>query len=288
MTTPLLLLRPDGARPPTERLSFLTDISTALDGTESRVQLRAYPRHSYTSQYTFLTSKARAERDMLRTADRVGFPLVMHQLPRGTSGAVGADAGIAASGQLLIVKRDGTTEFKLRGVQISDGEWQAAAFIAPYAEGWVDLSRQITHRSAGVSTSVLTFEVEGLDEVVLPWSGPRVGGKPVWPSRADWSSEVTESAEAIADAADFGHLRLRSIRYMRRAISVSLLLIGRPAIIDFRRLVYALGGANKPFLYRFEPDGIEKTWRLSSDDVSIDYLRNDLARVSLEFWELPA
>lgn len=288
MTTPLLLLRPDGARPLTERLSFLTDISTALDGSESRVQLRAFPRHSYTSQYTFMPkqmSLAAPSLAMLRYADKVGFPLVMHQLQPGTLGAVGADAGIAESGKLLVIKNDGTTRFVARGAALA---WDGAMAIAPYVEGWVNLSRQVTHRGAGVQTAIMTFDVDDLDEVVAPWAGPLAGGKPLWPSRADWSADVSENIEAVADSVDFGHLRLRSIRYTKRVISVSLLLVGRPAILDFRRFVFAIGGAYKPFRYRFEPDGIEKTWRLASDDVSIDYLSTRLARVSLEFLELPA
>jgi hypothetical protein len=281
-TPPLLLLRPDGARPLTERLSFLTSITTALDGTERRVALRAFPRRSYTSQFTFLNAEARAVRDMLRYADRVGFPLVQHELLRGASSA---DAGAAESGPLLVVNRDGSTAFAVQGADIG-GYWLQAKYIAPYAEGWLDLSRQVTHRSAGVSSAVLAFEVDGLDEQVSPWGGAFDAGKPVWPYRADWSAAVSEAVNDEADTADFGHLRLRDVRYSKRTVDVSLLLIGRAAVLDFRRLMFTLRGALGAFRYQFEPDGVMKTWRLAGDDVDIEYLRPSLARVALRFMEL--
>lgn len=283
MTAPLLTLRPDGVRPLTETFEFLTDLSVALDGSETRVPLRAFPRHAYAAQYTFLDRpEARAAREMLRYADVVGLPLIQHQL---TPGVNIADAGAAASGPLLVQRRDGSTTFRVNGTDLG-GEWSTAAYIAPYVEARIDSSRQITHRSAGVSSAVLTFQVDDLDEAIAPWAGPSVDGKPVWPVRADWSSEVQERIEDTADEADFGHLRLREVRYSKRSISVSLLLIGRPAILDFRRLMFALQGRCRAFCYAFEPDGIQKTWRLNSDTVSIDYLKTSLARCSLEFLEL--
>ncbi|MNU44066.1 hypothetical protein D3C71_328710 [compost metagenome] len=282
-SAPLLTLRPDGARPRTESIEFLTDVSTSLDGTERRVPLRAFPRYTFTSQFTFMTDEAREQRDMLRYADRVGFPLTVHPVP---SGANKADAGAATAGHYVSRRKTGEYAVLPAGA-VPLMEWSSALEICPYVEGRIDPSRTITHRSAGISSAVLSFVVDDLDEAVGPWTGQiDATRKPVWPVRADWSADVSERIDDIADSADFGHRTLHEVRYSLRVISVSLLLIGRPAILEFRRLVFALQGRCNPFRYAFEPDAVERTWRLNSDTVAIDYLRNSLARVELEFLEL--
>ncbi|QPC30978.1 hypothetical protein IS481_14730 [Caldimonas thermodepolymerans] len=258
----------------------MTDVSIALNGTERRVPLRAFPRRTYTSQFTFLDDQARAQRDVLRYADRVVFPLAMHQLP---AEATAADAGVGAGSVYLSRRKNGTYVL----VSAPRYEWPLSAAIYPCTEGRIAPSRTITHHSAGVSSAVMSFTVEDLDEAIAPWGGEvALDGKPVWPVRADWSTEASERVDDFFDSADFGHRTLREVRYSKRVISVSLLLIGRPAILDFRRLVFTLRGRCKPFRYTFEPDGFERVWRLNTDSVSIDYLRPSLARVELEFLEI--
>jgi len=290
--TPFLLEPTGGAAPRIERFSFATDVETHRDGSERRSASRAYPRLTLSAQYMQLRSDPADSLAPLRAGGMLLVPAWQHQFVSSSGAPPLVDAGVPLVGERewLVRSRRGAwrvvTLGFLPGTNVLDG-WSAAdalaipLHVAQLAEDSFDVEYSTPATVMPVS---LSFDVEANLETPAPWSD----GGLVFPERQDWSARLRESTAFSVSRFDAGNLRLRELRYVKRTLGLSLTPMGRAAIVEFRRWIYAVRGRLNAFTWRAPMDAETRLWRLGSDDVEIQYLKPSLATCQLTFVEVAA
>ncbi|GJI97043.1 hypothetical protein RugamoR57_37610 [Duganella caerulea] len=285
------LLEPTGAAPRIERLSFATDVETHRDGSERRSASRAYPRLSLSAQYVLLRNDPEATLAPLRAGGTLLVPAWQHQFASSSGAPPVVDAGVPLVGERewLIrnrrgIWRDVTLGF-LPGTNVLDG-WSAddALAIPLHVAQLAEDSFDVEYSTPTARTVSLSFDVEANLEVPQPW--PDGGLGLAFPERHNWAATLKESSSFSANRFDAGNLRLRELRYAKRTLGLSLTLMDRSAIVEFRRWIYAVRGRLNAFAWQAPHDAEPRLWRLGSDDVEIQYLKPSLATCQLSLVEV--
>lgn len=294
--TPALLLPvlPDGASPTVERLEWLTDVATALDGTEARKALRAVPRATYSGSYVLSPAMAggryAGNADVagvlaaLRTAETVEMPLACHASFAGDE----ALAGFTGATQRFLRFRQGQV-----GATVETGATaRGTAFLAefPLVSGWLTAAREVEHATTALAKFQLQLQVQdGRAEAFSPALDPQpTTGSADALLRHNWVSALNETLEPAQDTSDNGHLRVLHQRFVRRTLKLQLLLRGRSEIVAFRRFAHMCQGRYRAFPWQAPIDPTPGTWRLGADAVEIEYVTRTVARVQLPLTELKA
>lgn len=291
MTAPTTFnLAPNAASPMTERLEWLTDVSTAWNGKETRYALRAYPRRSYSGSFLFYKTEDRALLSVLRGETAALIPLFPHafRAPQLTP-----DAGHTTGGQVLVQTPSG---FVLSSFPLTPSLVQSALWAAPCAAAYLDDSRTLTHLNDRIAEANLTFSlVDGVQETISA-SGISFGNYAAFgrayrlDARADWNAKIEETITEDRLTTDFGHLRAVESKHFKRRFKASFVLTSRTAILAFRRFLHAVQGRAYPIAFLFKPDAAnaqDYTFaRLASDTVEIEYISRQVARCSLEMIEV--
>jgi hypothetical protein len=284
MPTPPVFLAPRDARTPVvERLEWGTDVQPSRNGTESRVQLRPFPRHTVSFDVLLNTPAARASLSALRQETRFLVPLWQHAFERP---ADSPDAGICAvQNTCLLLDHSGTAAEV--PTPLLWPSWAHLAAPAAIARGVSD-QRTIRHVTKKVGTTAVSFQLEHYDEDVAPYAGPTSGGLPLLDVFTTSASSISEQIDIDANKNDTGLLDgLYEARFIKRSFTLTLTLSSRADVLAFRRLLFVLKGRLNPL--RWTPpfdDEPERTWRLSADAVELSYLRPGLAQCTLSLMEL--
>ena len=275
----------DGSTPAVEHLEWLTDVQTSRAGTEARRGLRAFPRHMYSFDVYMATIASKYSMQALREETSFLVPLWPHVFERPETGP---SAGVSGAGDAAVMLLDHRGEFA-QGV--SPVEWApgydvaAPCAVARYAGD----QRGFQHRTGRVSTGGVSFRLEGFQEAVAAYDGPKSSSMPdlfLLDPFTGAGDGLAEQIDVNANASDNGLIDLWEARYMQRTYTVNVVLNSRAAIVDFRRLLFALRGRLNPVRWTAPRDVGEKTWRLASDGVELSYLRPGLAKVALSLTEL--
>lgn len=291
MTTPTpFLLEPDGASPRGERLSFGTDVETHRDGSERRAAFRAYPRLTLSAGYTFLIDDTEAALAPLRDGGTLLVPAWQHKFFAYDGSPPVADMGVPLTGAqpFLVRATNGTWRTDSFGFG-ADGQlagWSAADYLAVplHTAELSEDSFSLEYATPTVRTVSLSFDVTENLEAPAPWPDSDL----TFPQRHNWRTGVADSTSFRTNRFDAGNLRLREKLYSKRTVSIEVLLSGRAAIAEFRSWVYATGGRLNSFTWKAPQDQMVKRWRLSSDDVELQYLNPALATCSLSLVEVSA
>lgn len=289
-TSTPFLFEPDGATPRVERFSFGTDVETHRDGSERRAAFRAYPRLMLSAAYTFLRETTEEALSPLRGGGTLLVPAWPHQFLAAAGAPPVADMGVQLSSTqpFLVRATNGvwrTADFAVgAGGQLAG--WSASDYLAvPLHEAELaEDSFSLDHATPTVRTVSLSFDVAENLEAPAPWPDAELA----FPQRHNWKTGLADSTTFRTNRFDAGNLRLREKLYSKRTVSIEVLLTGRTAISEFRSWVYATGGRLNSFAWKAPQDQVSKRWRLSSDDVELQYLKPSLATCSLSFTEVAA
>lgn len=290
MTTPLFPLLPNSKSPIVERLEWLTDVSIALDGTETRTRLRPYPHYVYRAAFSMFDAEARAVLGTLRVGDKVQVPLFPHVRIPGER----FDAGICAPNIItpapVLLSQSGSI---IAGTAIPNSVVpDTATWLCPYAEAWPSADRELDHLTTiAAAAQQLEFQIENYSEFFpTPYytSGntiPDLGAL----GGIDWTNGVREKIKAEADIADYGHLRIQQQRYTKRTLTLTIALTSRVSIAAFRQFLFRVAGRAYAFKFQFGADATDATkayWRLDTDSVEIQYLTKNYATCQLDITQL--
>ena len=276
-----------------ERLEWLTDVSTSLDGTEHRVPLRAFPRYQFSGQYVLsdvLAGTSYAEHakrsevlEMLRTADKVRLPIGPGLVHRG-AGTATPQLDIltnAATGPLLQdLAIYNTTS---GGVVVAQPGSYAApwTWAAPLLEVELGDAREVEHKTDRHHAFQLSVLATGFDEYFSPALDLAAEPAPAGWLRHNWISSLRESLAATSERFDNGHLPLALQRYLKRSVSLDILLLSRADIVAFRRFIFVCQGRYRSFMWHCPTDAASARWRLGADAVEIEYVSTRVAQVRL-------
>lgn len=278
----------------TERIEALTDVSTALDSTEHRRPLRAFPRYSFSGQYTLADNWAgtsyqehtkRAEfLEVLRTAHKVKLPIGPAMVYRGSGSALPAlDMLVNASTGAALQEIVGFDPVAREVVTGQPGYWTAPwLWAAPLLEVELQDAREIEHRTNQLHIFQLSAQLTGFDELFSPAitvSEPFTA--PAQLVRHNWISSMNESLAATTERFDNGHLPLAMQRYIKRSVSLDIFLTSRADILAFRRFIFACQGRYRSFLWQPRTDLAASRWRLGSDTTEIEYTTRNVAKCRL-------
>lgn len=289
-TSTPFLLTPDGATPRSERFSFGTDVETHRDGSERRAAFRAYPRLTLSAAYTFLKENTEDALSPLRGGGTLLVPAWPHQFLSTAGAPPVADMGVPLTGTQPFLVRATNGTWRTASFGFGAGGqlvgWSAADYLAiPLHEAELsEDSFSLDYATPTVRTVSLSFDVTENLEAPAPWPD----GDLTFPQRHNWKTGLTDSTSFRTNRFDAGNLRLREKLYSKRTVSIEVLLTGRTAISEFRSWVYATSGRLNSFTWKAPQDPMVKRWRLSSDDVELQYLKPSLATCSLSFTEVAA
>lgn len=282
----------------TERIESLTDVSTALDGTEHRTPLRAFPRYSFSANYVLSAAYAgtayeehtkRAEfLDVLRSAHFVQLPVGPGLVYRGDAttdypvldmlidGSAGAPAlqTLAAFNPVTREVFTGRQGFDFAGVP-----W---TWAAPLLTLELQDAREVEHRTNQLHSFQLVGQLAGFNEYFDPAiSVTEPFTAPASLVRHNWISSLNESLAATSERFDNGHLPLALQRYIKRSLSLDILLLSRADVLSFRRFIFACQGRYRSFLWQSPTDTAPSRWRLGTDAVEIEYTTRRVAKCRL-------
>jgi hypothetical protein len=286
MTAPTpFLVPPNGAQPRIERLTRLTSLQVAKNGTEHRRVLSAFPRLTFGASYTLLSHNPESTLFPVRAGVKLLVPNWAHRVDV-SGGQIVLDAGFEAgsSVRIAVLRSTGVVEQRTvaipalgQAVSAIPGDVAAAPLIECYLSGD---SFDVEYATPTVRVASLSFDALVHRENPGPWTSP------LFPQRPDWQSSVIENNSFSLNRFDAGHLWSQELRYGKRAIRVSVKLMGRQAVLDFRRFIYALQGRAEAFLWQAPMDSNQRSWRLADDAVELQYIKPKLATSTLSFVEL--
>jgi hypothetical protein len=290
-TTPFFVL-PDGRTPRVETIEHYTKIRTGLNGYETRKALRAFPRLRYSANFIALNEVEAAKLVPLFTAGSVvQVPLAHHRLESADGSAPVPDAIYApgAYGHFLIGSPSGVRATE--GL-VSSGVpgWQAGDLWAiPLVEARAYISSDTVSADAlshAIRQCQVEFECEPLDEV-LPAYEPSYNEYPLLQLRHNWTEAPRENYQHTLLTFDEGNVVSHKPKYVKRSVSISVMLRGREEIALFRSFIYTVQGAARSFVYQGPTDPVPQIYRLADDATQISYLKPNLATCQLNLVEVP-
>lgn len=287
---------PDWSRKVVERISYLTDILEARDGTEQRIRMRALPRWS--TEYTVLEGGEAMNlldsmlagwgaRTFLVPVWWMKTPLVT---PMG-GGAVNARCDTAGrgfvQGGMAVVWQDA---FRYEAFDIATIAPDGLTFSKPstrsFMDGHVIPARMCRLAGAEGALSAVTsslaeasfnFEAERPDDVPAGTSADTIDGRDVFPFRHDWSSPRKRTVRWSVNSYDTGTgLPIRAMRHGRHSdgLEARNALFGSIAEAEaFKGWVARQHGRAKSFYALIDEDQLVPT-RGVLEGASLLYIRN--------------
>ena len=135
------------------------------------------------------------------------------------------------------------------------------------------------------STTNLSFTTDALFEPIPAYAGALSLGLPLLESKHNWRAKPTRQTSFSANSFDAGNVATWELRYRKASVSVSFDLWGRAEILAFRLFIRQLRGRYQQFRW-VAFDGVERTYRLTSDVWELSYTGTHTASCALRFTEI--
>lgn len=148
-----------------------------------------------------------------------------------------------------------------------------------------DPDSQLEHlRYGALAQASIGWRLLDNDELVPVYDGPRSSHGNLFLFPADLVNgreQPKDSTTWNVHEFDEGNLWSRSLRYRKRTVSVLVTLSGAGEIARFYSFMHHLRGRFRAFRYQHFVDDVERTWRLSSDSLTLKFFNATTAECSL-------
>lgn len=297
--TAIFSFPPNWVEPYTERLSWLTNVLTSIDGREQRISRRLIPRR----QFEYSVSQVQENYQLLDSllvgwqARIYAFP-VWHEAQRlpvaYPAGTIAIDCNTTdlsfivdgyalltmgprqyEAVQIETVSPTGVTLTKPIGK-----DWPRFTTFAPTQLGRLNTEVEVNRPTAGIGQARLVFEVEDIFNIdPLPESTTYHSEELVMrkPNRAN---DVTVKYRRLQDRMDFDEGLISVEDNATRSFSIrayEFLLKDRADLMKFRRWLHARQGQLKPFWMPVWENNIVIVQAVSAPDSSIAIQSNGFA-----------
>lgn len=289
--------RHDWAFPVVERLSWLTDVARAKNGSERRRAIRSYPRHSLDLVLAVGEGSRQAlQYDLLNYRGDWLVPQWQHLAPAKTT-----PRGLEPNGYVVFFSADYESYAEVQlSVLVMPTAPLWAAFVVPAGIARIDSGVQMLNHDGNQASVRLTASFKGYREEVAGYTGSTDGqGKPVLTLKPERSGPVEATFTLDANRVDYGKGWTDDLRADKtfHAWQHSFVL-HQPAHHTYaRQFLWAVRGRSSTFIANTDNQdqsgmseiAVPLTFaaRLESDTVELSWVTGSMAELKMISRALP-